>query len=65
METLATWEMLLIGALVVLLLFWFRPGLKASMEESRKATSKDWQNLLLPIGLVVLFVVLLIMMVSR
>ncbi|MCA1804144.1 MAG: hypothetical protein LC646_02005 [Xanthomonadaceae bacterium] len=65
MESPATWEMLLVGALVVALLFWFRPGLKASLEESRKATAKDWQKLLLPIGLVVLFVLLLIMMVSR
>jgi archaellum biogenesis protein FlaJ (TadC family) len=65
MAPLATWEMLLIGALVVLLLFWFRPGLKASLEESRKTTRQDWMNLLFPIGLVVLFVLLLIMMVSR
>jgi hypothetical protein len=65
MAPLATWEMLLIGALVVLVLFWFRPGLKASLEESRKATRQDWMNLLFPIGLVVLFVLLLIMMVSR
>ena len=35
-----------------------RPGLKASLEQSRKATAKDWQQLLLPIGLVVLFVLL-------
>jgi hypothetical protein len=65
MAPLATWEMLLIGALVVLVLFWFRPGLKASLEESSKATRQDWMNLLFPIGLVVLFVLLLIMMVSR
>ena len=65
MEGPATWEMLLIGALVVALLFWWRPGFKASMEQSRKATAKDWQQLLFPIGLVVLFVLLLIMMVSR
>lgn len=65
METPATWEMLLIGALVVALLFWFRPGLKASLEQSRKATARDWQQLLFPIGLVVLFVLLLIMMVAR
>jgi H+/Cl- antiporter ClcA len=65
METPATWEMLLVGALVVMLLFWFRPGLKASLEESRKATAKDWQKLILPIGLVVLFVLFLIAMVAR
>lgn len=65
METPATWEMLLIGALVVALLFWFRPGLKASLEQSRKATARDWQQLLFPIGLVVLFVLLLILMVAR
>lgn len=55
-----TWELIAIGALVVLLLFLFRPGLKQAFKQSREATSKDWAGLLVPIGLVVLFVILLI-----
>ena len=63
MEQMSTWEMLLLGALVVLVLFWFGPGVKASLEQSRKAEKKDWAGVPLPVGLVVLFVIFLIMMV--
>ena len=63
MDQMYTWEMLLLGALVVLVLFWFGPGVKASLEQSRKAEKKDWAGVLLPVGIVVLFVIFLIMMV--
>jgi hypothetical protein len=53
------WEQLILGAFALLLIFWFRPGIKAAMERSKQA-EKDWAGALLPIGLVVLFVVLLI-----
>jgi hypothetical protein len=53
------WEQLILGAFALLLIFWFRPGIKATMERSKQA-EKDWAGALLPIGLVVLFVVLLI-----
>ncbi len=56
-----TWEQLLLGALGVLLIFWFRPGIKAALEQSRQA-EKDWAGVLLPIGLVVLFVIVLILL---
>ncbi|MGR9052363.1 MAG: hypothetical protein ACU84J_06925 [Gammaproteobacteria bacterium] len=62
METLASWEGLLLGALLILLFFWWRPGLKASFQLSKHAES-DWGAVLLPIGLVVLFVIFLIAMV--
>ncbi len=62
MGTLSTWEALMLGGMVLLLIFWFRPGIKASMERSRNA-EKDWPALLWPVGMVVLFVILLIMMV--
>lgn len=55
-----TWEQLLLGAMAVLLFFWFRPGIKAAMQRSQEA-EKDWKGVLLPIGIVVLFVLLLIM----
>jgi hypothetical protein len=57
-----TFESLLLGALAILLLFWMQPGLKAAMAKS-KQTPSDWQSVLLPIGLVVLFVLFLIAMV--
>ncbi|MCP5158876.1 MAG: hypothetical protein H6974_01495 [Gammaproteobacteria bacterium] len=62
METTAWWELLLGGIVALLVILWFRPGIKAAMERS-KTTQKDWPAVLIPIGLVVLFVILLIQMV--
>ncbi len=55
------WEQLLLGALGLGVLFLFRPGIKQAMEDSKNAENKDWKGALIPIGLVVLFVMLLIM----
>lgn len=55
-----TWEMIAIGAVVLVVLFLIRPGLKQAFKQSREATNKDWAGLILPIGLVILFVILLI-----
>lgn len=55
-------ENILLGILVILLLFWIRPGIKATMARS-KQTPADWQSVVLPIGLVVMFVFFLIAMV--
>ena len=63
MQSMATWEMVLVGVLVVLVLLWVRPGIKNVFEQSRQAENKDWAGVLIPIGFVVLFVLLLIMMV--
>ncbi|MCP5419282.1 MAG: hypothetical protein H6969_02140 [Gammaproteobacteria bacterium] len=62
METPPIWEILLAGILAMLVIFWFRPGIKATFERSQKA-KKDWPSVLIPLGLVVLFVLLLIKMV--
>ena len=61
---MALWEQILlgIGAFIVVLLFW--PGAKKMLEQSSEAENPDWQGALIPIGAVVLFVVLLIMMVK-
>ena len=63
MNQMATWEMVLLGALVVLVLFWIGPGVKATFERSRQAEHRDWTGFLLPIIVVILFVLLLIKMV--
>ena len=54
------WEQILVGAIGLLVIFMFRPGIKAAFERSREAEDKDWKGLLIPIGLVVLFVVFLL-----
>jgi len=59
MEQMATWEMILLGVMALLLIFWFRPGIKAALERSRQA-EKDWPSVLIPIGIVVLFVIFLV-----
>jgi len=63
MAPLETWEKLLLGALALLLIFWFRPGLKAAFQQSAEAEKKDWKGVLIPLLLVVLFVIFLISMV--
>ena len=60
MNQMPVWEQALIAVVTVLVVLWFRPGLKVTLEQSRRAKRKDWQNLLLPLGLVMLFVLLLI-----
>jgi threonine/homoserine/homoserine lactone efflux protein len=59
---MALWEQLLLGAGALLLVFLFRPGIKAALEKSRTAEHKDWRGALLPIGAVVLFVIVLILL---
>ena len=63
MESLETWEKLLLGALALLLIFVLRPGLREAFRQSKEAKERDWAGLLVPLIMVVLFVVLLIMMV--
>ena len=55
--------MLLLGVLVILVLFWFGPGIRATLERSRQAKTRDWAGFLLPIVLVILFVLFLMKMV--
>ncbi|QPK62291.1 hypothetical protein IVG45_15725 [Methylomonas sp. LL1] len=59
---MSTMENLALGALALLLLFWVRPGINAAIARG-KQTPADWQSLVLPIGLVVMFVLFLIAMV--
>ncbi len=63
MQPLSTWENVLLGALALLVIFWMKPGIKASIEKSKTAQA-DWPGLLIPLALVVLFVLVLIAMVK-
>ncbi len=62
MDQPSTWEAVMYGVLALLVILWFRPGIKASMARSQQA-EKDWPAVLVPIALVVLFVVFLVAMV--
>ena len=59
---MALWEQIILGMAGVLIFFVFWPGVKVSMQKSRDAENPDWKGALLPIGIVVLFVVVLIML---
>jgi len=54
------WEKIILGVLALLLILWFRPGIKAAFEQSRRAEQKNWKEVLIPILIVVLFVIFLI-----
>ena len=56
------WEQLLLAVMGLGLFFLFRPGIKRAMQESQDAEEKDWKGALIPIGMVVGFVILLIML---
>lgn len=58
---MAGWEQVLLGIAAVVLLFFFWPGVKAAMQKSKEARNPDWQGALLPIGIVILFVILLVL----
>ena len=54
------WEKVLLGIVAVAILFLFWPGAKQALEQSKKVENPDWNAALLPIGIVVLFVVILV-----
>jgi len=63
MEQMSTFEMILLGIIVLGVLLWTGPGVKAMLQKSREAENPDWAGVLFPIAIVVLFVIFLIMMV--
>lgn len=61
-EIVSIMENIILGALAILLLFWMQPGIKAAIARS-KQTPSNWSSVILPLGLVVMFVLFLIAMV--
>jgi threonine/homoserine/homoserine lactone efflux protein len=57
---MAMWEQVLLGIAAFIILFLFWPGVKAAMARSKAVENPDWKGALIPLGLVVLFVVLLV-----
>jgi hypothetical protein len=48
------------SGVVIFFIFW--PGAKAAMERSKEVENPDWLGALIPIGIVVLFVIVLILL---
>ena len=63
MESMGMWESLAVAAIAVAVIFMFGPGIKQAFKQSQQSTSKDWMGVLVPIGAVVLFVIVLVMLV--
>ena len=58
---MAAWEQILLGIGALLLALFFWPGIKATMVKSRQAENPDWKGVFIPIGIVVIFILLLVM----
>ena len=54
------WEQIALGALAILILFLFRPGIKATIERSKNAEEKHWGTLALLAVVLISFVIFLI-----
>ena len=54
------WEQIALGALAVLILFLFRPGIKATIERSKNAEEKHWGTVALLAVVLIAFVIFLI-----
>jgi len=54
------WEQIILGALAILVLFMFRPGIKATIERSKNAKEKHWGTIALLAVVLIAFVILLI-----
>ena len=57
---MALWEQLLAGAIALLVIFMFFPGIKATMEKSKNAEEKHWGTLLLLTIVLVGFILLMV-----
>jgi TRAP-type C4-dicarboxylate transport system permease small subunit len=62
MESYSLAENLLLALMVLGIVFWMSPGIKASTEKSRTVPA-DWMSLVVPLGFVIMFVIFLIAMV--
>lgn len=56
------WENILLGAMVLGVIFWMKPGIKSTMSQSKNAES-DWMGFVVPMALVVMFIIFLVAMV--
>ncbi|MDH3280343.1 MAG: hypothetical protein OEQ18_04340 [Gammaproteobacteria bacterium] len=61
MESLETWEKIVLAGMALALILLLRPGLKGAFRQSQQGP-KDWMGLLVPLVFVVLFVAILILL---
>ena len=59
-ENIGTFEAILVGVLAIGLVWWLAPGIKRTLEERPRATSRDWLAFAGILALVAVFVLLLV-----
>ncbi|HHJ20399.1 MAG TPA: hypothetical protein ENJ84_11355 [Gammaproteobacteria bacterium] len=59
------WEQVGLAAVAIAVLVFFGPGVNRMLKDSRKGSRADWLGVAFPIGLVILFVLVLIMLVRH
>ena len=59
MQDYSLWETITIGLIALLAIFWVSPGIKAALVRGKQVNA-DWPAVLIPLGVVVLFVFFLI-----
>jgi hypothetical protein len=59
------WEQLLLGVMGLGIVFWFFPGIKATMEKSKNAEEKHWGTIALLAAALVAFVIFLVSTVQN
>ena len=63
MGQMETWELILVGILVAIVVLWMGPGVKRTLQSSSKGSTGDWLGLAGVLGIVVVFIFLLIALV--
>jgi cobalamin synthase len=58
-----TWEQWVAGALALVVVFFFFPGVRDRVKNSPKGSTQDWMGALIPIAMVVGFVVLMVVLI--
>ncbi|MGV0006205.1 MAG: hypothetical protein ACNYPG_06240 [Candidatus Porifericomitaceae bacterium WSBS_2022_MAG_OTU9] len=59
-----TFEIILAITLAGAVLYFFLPGARQMLQESKEAKDKDWAGFLIPVVVVIVFVMLLVFLAS-
>lgn len=57
------WQQIGLGLIAAVALLFFLPAALRSHKKARDATTDEWKGVLIPLGVVILFVILLVLLV--
>lgn len=58
---MGTFEQVMVGVVALLAVAWMWPGVRAAVARSKNSQQRDWKAVLFPIGAIILFVIILIL----